>query len=415
MTSTPAKSYKVPPSPTSILAVAGLLLLVTLAGGGLVRFQTQQVLDGASIAARSQEAVSLINGARQSLERFEYQTHVYQADKIASRLEEARREGALTQATLERLRKLVSSGNETTSRIGDLSGAISLINQQVNQPSIPYGLLQTELVSCKQILATMAEQEQRLLDDGSQTTERASSLLLDEEAATLCLVFLVGMALVGICVLNLTAHQEAESVRAAQAATVRRQAEELKTLQASLDERQLGAVIQAIAEPLPTKVVAPSQNTSDAPVPTNLPQEPMPAAAGLMATHKILVVDDDPNICMALAVRLKFHGYSVVSATDISSALTMASAEMPDLVILDINLPDGDGFSFMDRMREIPGLDEIPVVMLSGSDLDASRENTLKTLSVTFFQKGQQNRDFLNVVQRSLQMRQSSPSSFIPA
>ncbi|RSM36454.1 DNA-binding response regulator [Amycolatopsis balhimycina DSM 5908] len=68
-------------------------------------------------------------------------------------------------------------------------------------------------------------------------------------------------------------------------------------------------------------------------------------------TARILVVDDHPNIVDMLATVLKFHGFAVSTAGTVAEALHAADRDRPDLVILDVMLPDGDGFEVCRRLR----------------------------------------------------------------
>jgi DNA-binding response OmpR family regulator len=77
---------------------------------------------------------------------------------------------------------------------------------------------------------------------------------------------------------------------------------------------------------------------------------------------KVLAVDDDPDLLALVAFALTNAGYAVVKAWDTGAALREFDAELPDLVILDINLPSGSGF---DVCREIRGRSEVPIMMLT--------------------------------------------------
>lgn len=77
---------------------------------------------------------------------------------------------------------------------------------------------------------------------------------------------------------------------------------------------------------------------------------------------KVLIVDDEPNIRHFLRVSLGTQGYEVVEAETVRGAITLAAAERPDLVILDLGLPDGDGLSVV---RSLRGWAEIPILILS--------------------------------------------------
>lgn len=77
---------------------------------------------------------------------------------------------------------------------------------------------------------------------------------------------------------------------------------------------------------------------------------------------KLLVVDDDPDLLALVAFALTNAGYAVVKATDTAEALARFEAEVPNLVILDINLPSGSGF---DVCKAIRARSAVPVMMLT--------------------------------------------------
>ena len=66
---------------------------------------------------------------------------------------------------------------------------------------------------------------------------------------------------------------------------------------------------------------------------------------------QVLVVDDEPNIRELVQVALKFHGCSVTTAATGKDALRQADADRPDLIVLDVMLPDLDGFEVCRRLR----------------------------------------------------------------
>ena len=76
---------------------------------------------------------------------------------------------------------------------------------------------------------------------------------------------------------------------------------------------------------------------------------------------KVLVVDDEPNIRELVQVALKFHGCSVTTAATGKEALRQAGADRPDLIVLDVMLPDLDGFEVCRRLR-VAG-NEVPVIL----------------------------------------------------
>lgn len=81
---------------------------------------------------------------------------------------------------------------------------------------------------------------------------------------------------------------------------------------------------------------------------------------------RLLVVEDDPNILELLSASLRFAGFEITTATTGSEAVTQASRVRPDLVVLDVMLPDLDGFEVIKKMRAQGG--RVPVVFLTARD-----------------------------------------------
>lgn len=90
-----------------------------------------------------------------------------------------------------------------------------------------------------------------------------------------------------------------------------------------------------------------------------------------MSEVRILVVDDDRVIQQLLKVNLELEGYLVDIASDGEEALSMFSAYQPKLVLLDIMMPKIDGWEVTRRLKEQPGGDEVPIVLLSARAQDA--------------------------------------------
>ena len=88
-----------------------------------------------------------------------------------------------------------------------------------------------------------------------------------------------------------------------------------------------------------------------------------------MPKNLILVVDDEPPIVRLVKAKLRVDGYEVLTASAGEEALEILSQESPDLVVLDVMMPDMDGFETLRRIRQ---LSNVPVVMLTarGSDMD---------------------------------------------
>ena len=82
---------------------------------------------------------------------------------------------------------------------------------------------------------------------------------------------------------------------------------------------------------------------------------------------KILVVDDEPDVLKILSLRLAKTGYEVISAIDGQGALDLARQMIPDLIILDVYLPDINGDDIAKIMKEDKKLKDIPVILISAT------------------------------------------------
>jgi two-component system KDP operon response regulator KdpE len=116
----------------------------------------------------------------------------------------------------------------------------------------------------------------------------------------------------------------------------------------------------------------------------------------------ILIVDDDPDIRQALQIRLKASGYDVHCAEDGAGAISEARKHTPDLIVLDLGLPAGDGFVVLDILKTNLDLSSIPVIVLSGRDRRANEERVLNAGGRAFLQKPVQTNEFLAVVRHTL-------------
>jgi CheY-like chemotaxis protein len=94
---------------------------------------------------------------------------------------------------------------------------------------------------------------------------------------------------------------------------------------------------------------------------------------------KVLLVEDDNNLREIYEARLMAEGYTIVTARDGEEALTVAKAEMPDLIISDVMMPRVSGFEMLDILRNTEGLKDVKVIMLTalGQADDKTRANSL--------------------------------------
>jgi two-component system alkaline phosphatase synthesis response regulator PhoP len=86
---------------------------------------------------------------------------------------------------------------------------------------------------------------------------------------------------------------------------------------------------------------------------------------------KILVVDDERHIVRLAQVNLERVGFTVLTASDGIEGLERVASDKPDLVILDIMMPNMDGFEVLHHLRADPATDHLPVIMLTAKSQDA--------------------------------------------
>jgi len=118
---------------------------------------------------------------------------------------------------------------------------------------------------------------------------------------------------------------------------------------------------------------------------------------------KIMIADDDPNLRQALSLRLRANDYQTISACDGYSTLALAQKERPDLIVLDLGLPAGDGFAVLTHLRGFPSLASIPVIVLTARDPQANEKLALESGAAAFFQKPADNHELLEVIRICLQ------------
>ena len=102
--------------------------------------------------------------------------------------------------------------------------------------------------------------------------------------------------------------------------------------------------------------------------------------------NKILVVEDDLKVTSALRIRLEAAGYQVVTAGDGFSGLKMTMTHQPNLILLDIMMPVGMGFSVAERLKDL-GLGDIPIIFITASKRAGLRKTAQQLGAAGFFEK----------------------------
>lgn len=101
----------------------------------------------------------------------------------------------------------------------------------------------------------------------------------------------------------------------------------------------------------------------------------------------VLLIEDDQKITLALGVRLKSMGYEVSSAADAVTAVAQARKCQPDVVLIDINLPGGDGFMVAKRLQSLMQTSVTPIIFITASKQPGLRERAKDMGAVAFLEK----------------------------
>lgn len=102
---------------------------------------------------------------------------------------------------------------------------------------------------------------------------------------------------------------------------------------------------------------------------------------------KLLIVDDEPNIVMSLEYAFQKKGYEVFIARDGGEAMTIIKREVPDLTILDVMMPEVDGYETIRRIKSDPTLAEMKVIFLSAKSKSEDIEQGLSLGADQYFTK----------------------------
>jgi len=120
----------------------------------------------------------------------------------------------------------------------------------------------------------------------------------------------------------------------------------------------------------------------------------------------ILLVDDEPANLILLEELLQFKGYTTFSAVSGSEALSQARVHRPELILLDIMMPELNGFDVCDRLRKDPTLQTVPIIFLTALDDDTSRLKGLEMMADDYLTKPFNSRLLLAKVESVLQLSQ---------
>ena len=126
---------------------------------------------------------------------------------------------------------------------------------------------------------------------------------------------------------------------------------------------------------------------------------------------KILLVDDELAISAALMVRLQSLGHDVASASSGLGALEAVSLERPDVILLDIRMPDIDGYEVCRRLKQDAALASIPVIFVSANVLEPARKAAFEVGGAAFVPKPFEVRDVLAAIESATSTQTGVPRS----
>jgi two-component system cell cycle response regulator DivK len=101
----------------------------------------------------------------------------------------------------------------------------------------------------------------------------------------------------------------------------------------------------------------------------------------------ILYVEDNPENRMLIRRILQAEGFNMIEASNAKQALETIHQELPDLILMDINLPEMDGYTLTARLKAMPQLKNVPIIALTANVMRGDRERTLEAGCDGYIQK----------------------------
>jgi CheY-like chemotaxis protein len=119
--------------------------------------------------------------------------------------------------------------------------------------------------------------------------------------------------------------------------------------------------------------------------------------------EKILVVDDDENAITILQILLEDHGFEVTLARDGRTALELVRKARPDIVLLDVMMPDMNGYQVCEAIKSDPVTRDIPVIMITAKDMGEDVEMAISKQVDWYIAKPYDNKYLLSKIRSFLE------------
>jgi two-component system cell cycle response regulator DivK len=130
-----------------------------------------------------------------------------------------------------------------------------------------------------------------------------------------------------------------------------------------------------------------------------------------MPKATILIVEDSLDISHSLADAFRFADFAVLQAVNAIQALQFASEHQPQLIVMDIQLPDLDGLSVAQTLKNDPATKHIPIVAMTAYDVEGHQAKAMTRTCVGYAQKPVRARDLINLVTAVLKLPSDPPSA----
>jgi two-component system cell cycle response regulator DivK len=101
----------------------------------------------------------------------------------------------------------------------------------------------------------------------------------------------------------------------------------------------------------------------------------------------ILYVEDNPDNRLLVKRILLSEDYSLLEATDATEALNVLKSTHPDLILMDINMPDMDGYTLTAKIKSLPGFERVPILAVTANVMRGDKEKTLEAGCDGYIQK----------------------------